>query len=183
MLSRASIVALLILLAGCIDSSPKITGFWVATDHRAIAEFVNDKIIFTFLDSDDDHVVSFEKIDDSRYLLKSTAETQSAIMAMDWDNKRFTLPEKFGGTEVDFTLALTVQLSEISGEWHGYQKKVDVESSSKVLISSDLFELSTVSLNHKIKQYKETHISGSVLIDKGNLERQRKGFLLYQIYL
>lgn len=155
MVHRTLIILLSALIIACSDSSRSLDGYWVDQKGKAIAEFTGEKIVITLLgDSENQYVVDYEKIDESRFHLKGGGLGVSPVLVVDWQRKSFSIPSLFGKKkELSFVQAPDVSASDINGTWYTHEKEDNYESSIIVTQKDSSYDYDSLDIDHSSKTF------------------------------
>lgn len=158
-------VGLLFLMSLSVCSfASDIKGHWVDVEQGVVAEFADDKVIFTSLVHERNHYVyEYEVISNDRFELKrkisnSKYSKHTKIVFANWETDLLRVDgmgARIDGVkgELEFKRAPKLTLIDVVGTWYSIDKKDDFESSTIIRQRETSYDFENVVVNHNKKQY------------------------------
>ena len=158
-------VALLFLMSLSVFSfASDVKGYWIDVEQGVIAEFADDKVIFTSLVHERNHYVyEYEVISNDRFELKrkisnSKYSKHTKIVFANWEADLLRVDgmgARIDGVkgELEFKRAPKLTLSDVLGTWYSAHKKDGFESSTIIRQRETTYDYERVAVAHDKKEY------------------------------
>ncbi len=150
-----------------------VEGYWINPEGEALAEFVNGKLIVSFLDDDSEQFITdYEMIDSGRYQIKASGFIPSSMMTVDYETGQLNLNllKSLAGDQgkMLFVRPQQVAWNDLKGKWYSVDSYDNWESSTIVTIRTDSFDWDSLDLDHEKKTFTRTlSKNGQLLLEHG----------------